>query len=78
MGGTVPDEVREVVMHSYRLIYGFDFVLENPKVVGEHEIVAKSMRSAMYKANALMKELGNYLVFPNNIRVLQDKIEPVN
>ena len=46
-------------MHTYRLVYGFDFVLDNPKVVGEHEIVAKSMRSAMYKANALMKELGD-------------------
>ena len=46
-------------MFQFRLVYGYALCREDREVVGEQVIEAKSMRSAMFKANKIMAELGD-------------------
>lgn len=52
-------------MYKFKLVYGFAMCREDKEVVGKHIIEAKSMRSAMCKANKLMDALGDRAAPPN-------------
>lgn len=46
-------------MFKFKLVYGYALCRDDREIVGEHVIEAKSMRSAMHKADKIMGLLGD-------------------
>lgn len=53
-------------MFQFKLFYGYALCREDREIVGEAVIEAKSMRSAMHKADKILRELGDRSAPPNS------------